>query len=331
MDKISTIMCTGKITIVAAIAFLLPSAVASANEPVLLFDHFVRGTFLTNDSTTARTEVNIDINNGVVYYVDGENVMELTNIAELDTLYAEGRKFVFRNDRVCEIVPKEYGEILVNWKRTDPESSENENAYCLRFEGREYEVGKIADLYAQFPDKASDIKRFVANYGLTMKTVKESEKIFDYICTGALPVFTDEDLLGYWCIEYEYNRIPHRVVHFIDGERAVVYNETSTANRFHGMLGLEVPGFVGLFYCPQDNTEFHYTIKDDIVRIYNGMTFKITNKGLLNLDNGGVYFKKFEQRYFAEVIPPITANYANPEAGSPIPVNGLTVSPEGHR
>ena len=324
------IMWTSKLSIAAAIAFLLSSAVASANGPVFLFDHLVPGTFLTNESTVARTEVNIDINDGVVYYVDGEYLMELANVAELDTLYAEGRKFVIRNDRVCEVLPKEYGEILVNWKRTDPESSANENTYCLRFEGQEYELGKVADLYAQFPHKASDIKRFVRSYGLTMKTVRESEKIFDYICTGALPVFTDNDLLGHWCLDMDYNKTPHRVIHFIDGERAVVYMETSSANRFHGIPGLEIPGFSGLFYCPQDNTEFSYTVKDGIVRIANGMTFEITKKGLLK-DVGGIVFKKLEQRHFAEVIPPVNANYANPEASSPIPIGGLIVAPEGYR
>ena len=319
-----------KNTIVAAMAFLLSSALASANEPVLLFDHFVRGTFLTNDDAVARAEVNIDINNGVVYYIDGENLMELTNIAALDTLYAEGRKFVFRNDRVCEVLPKEYGEILVNWKRSDPESTANENTYYLRFEGQEYEAAKIADLYAQFPDKASDIKRFVRSYGLTMKTVKESEKIFDYICTGALPVFTNEDLLGYWCLDMDYNKTPRSVIHFIDGERAVVYMETGSSNRFHGIPGLVIPGFTGLFYCPQENTEFRYTLKDGKVWIYNGMTFRITKKGFLKLD-GGILFRKFEQRHFAEVIPPVTSHYANPEASSPIPIGGLNVAPEGYR
>lgn len=311
-------------------AFLLSSVLASANEPVLLFDHFVRGTFLTSNDAVARTDVNIDINNGVVYYIDGENLMELTNIAELDTLYAEGRKFVFRNDRVCEILTKEYGEILVDWKKSDPETSANENTYCLRFNGQEYEAGKIADLYALFPDKASDIKRFVRNYGLTMKTVRESEKIFDYICTGAFPAFTDEDLSGYWCLDMDYNNIPHRVIHFIDGERVVVYMETSSANHFHGTPGLAIPGFTGLFYCPQDNTEFRYSVKDGKVRIYNGMTFRITKKGLLKLD-GGILFRKFEQRHFAEMIPPVTVNYANPEPSSPIPIGGLTVAPEGYR
>lgn len=255
-------MPTKRITIVAAMAFLLSSAVASADGPVFLFDQFVRGTFLTNDRAIVRTEVNIDINNGVVYYVYGENVMELTNTAEVDTLYAEGRKFVFRNDRVREI--------LANWSETEP------------------------------------------------------------VCAGTRSTFTDEDLLGYWCLENEYNRIPHRVIHFINGERAVVYMETSSVNRFHGILGLEIPGFTGLFYCPQDNTEFRYTVKDGIVRIFNGMTFKITKKGLLR-DSGGILFKKFEQRRFAEVIPPITTDYANPKASSPIPIDGLNVRPEGYR
>ena len=262
-DSKVIIMPTKRITIVAAMAFLLSSAVASADGPVFLFDQFVRGTFLTNDRAIVRTEVNIDINNGVVYYVYGENVMELTNTAEVDTLYAEGRKFVFRNDRVREI--------LANWSETEP------------------------------------------------------------VCAGTRSTFTDEDLVGYWCCENEYNRVPHKIVHFIDGKRAAVYLETSSANLFHGIPGLEIPGFTGLFYCPQDNTELRYTVKDGIVKIYGGMTFKITRKGLLMLDCGGVYYKKFERRHFAEEIPPITPNYANPEPSSPIPVGGLYVSPEGYR
>ena len=138
-------------------------------------------------------------------------------------------------------------------------------------------------------------------------------------------VLTTEDLVGYWCLDKEYNRVPHCVIHFVDDNSAIVYKETGVQNLFHGVVGLEIPGFNGLFYCPQDDSIYGYTFTDGTVRISNGMTLKTTKKGYLKLEATGIVFRKFDQRTFAEEIPQVDDNRGNPETGYWGPVPGLMV------
>ena len=293
---------------------ILSSAGVLAQEPAFLFEDFTPATIKIKDGTVCEVSVNLDANSQKLYYIDGDNVMEMTNISELDTLYADNRKFVMKNNSICEYIPKEYGAIFIN-----------KNIYYLLCKGREYGISRLSDLYAQFPDKTSDIKHIVREYGLSLKQADEAEKIFDFACTGALPEFTAKDLIGYWCIDQEYNRVPHSIIHFIDGNTAVYYGETDVVNLFHGTIGLQIPGFSGLFYCPQDDSKYGYTLVDGTVSISNGMTFKITKKGHLKRESTSLLYRKFEQRYFAEILPPLNDRRGNPERTEWGPVPGLTV------
>lgn len=305
---------------------ILFSSVAIAGEPAFLFEDFTPATLTVKGKTVSGVSVNFDVNNQKLYYIDGEQVMEMTNCSEMDTMYVDGRRFVWHNELLCEYIPKEYGSIYVNWSLPDSGSDRNENVYFLKYDGREYEIRQLSDLYGQFPDKTSDIKHLVRDYGLTMDSVNDVVKILDFVCAGALPQFTWSDLVGYWCLEREYNDVPHRVIHFIDRKNVAVYMDTDVVNLFHGTVGLQIPGFSGLFYCPQENSVFGYTINDGKVCITNGMTFVITKKGRLKLESTSLIYRKFEQRYFAEVLPSLDARRGNPEASAWDPVPGLTVS-----
>ena len=147
----------------------------------------------------------------------------------------------------------------------------------------------------------------------------------------ASKILTTEDLAGYWCLDKEYNRIPHCVLHFVDDKTAIVYKETGVQNLFHGVVGLEIPGFNGLFYCPQDDSIFGYTFTDGTVRISNGMTLKVTKKGFLKLEATGLVFRKFDQRTFAEEILPVDDNRGNPKTDYWGPVPGLMVGDRNPR
>ena len=117
----------------------------------------------------------------------------------------------------------------------------------------------------------------------------------------------------------------------MDDKTAIVYKETGVQNLLHVVVGLEIPGFNGLFYCPQDDSIFGYTFTDGTVRISNGMTLKTTKKGFLKLEATGIVFRKFDQRTFAEEILPVDDNRGNPETDYWRPVPGLMVGDRNPR
>ena len=204
--------------------FLLTAVGTYAQEPIFLFDDYVQATFRLKHNVVTKGKVNIDVKYQKLYYLDGEQVMEMTNCFELDTLYVRDRKFVWKNSSLCEYVRRDYGILYVNWRlrdtpvgkigamgtvtrqkvevmqvpglnseysygnvgkysdRTDVWTVRNENVYYLLFNGREYRITRLSDLYRQFPEKADDIKRFVREHNYTMKSMEEAEKIFDYVC-----------------------------------------------------------------------------------------------------------------------------------------------------
>lgn len=299
-------------------------AVATSNRnPVFLFEDFTPSVIRIREKVVRGVMVNYDINNQKLYYVDGEHVMEMTNSRDLDTLYAADSRFVWKNGSLCEYIPEDYGSVYV--KREIRKFSDIENIYYLVCNDREYTVRYLSDLYEQFPEKASETKNMVREYGLSMADVDGACKIFRFVCSGTLPQFTYKDLIGYWCLDMEYNREPHRLIHFIDGSTAVIYSETGVVNLFHNTVGLQVPGFNGLFYCPQHNSTYGYSLTNEAVSISNGMTLKITKKGLLKVEGTSVLYRKFEQRTFSEVVPPLNSRYGNPERSEWNPVPGLSV------
>ena len=95
---------------------------AHSQEPIYLFPDYTEATFKIKPRIVTSGKINIDVKYQKIYYLQGEDVMEMTNCPMIDTLYVEGRKFVWRNDCLCEYVPRDYGVIYINWKLRDTPS-----------------------------------------------------------------------------------------------------------------------------------------------------------------------------------------------------------------
>lgn len=327
-----------------SLALLLFTTALPAQEKIFLFDDFKPAVFLMKHNVRTRADFNFDTRGQGVYFVQDGTVMELTNTQDIDTVYADGRKFVWKNDCLCEYVPKEYGDVFINWKfrdsfvgkegafgtttqgkvevmqvpginseysadniglysdKTDVWSIKNENTYFFVWQGKEYKIHRPSDLTKAFPARGKEIKKFLKSHNYTLNNADQVFNTLAYICTGAEPGFSEKDLIGYWCWNSQYNDVPSHVLCFVDENTVVFYNETSTSRVFHEVVGIEVPGFTGLFYCPMDDQTFGYTFENGTVRCTNGKIYHFTPKGNLKAEGESFYYQKFDRRNFAEVI-----------------------------
>lgn len=99
--------------------FLLLPMFLSAQEPIFLFGDYQPATFRMKRNITTKARINIDAKYQKIYFLQGEDVMELTNCEDIDTLFVDSRKFVWKNDCLCEYVKVPYGVIYVNWRIRD--------------------------------------------------------------------------------------------------------------------------------------------------------------------------------------------------------------------
>lgn len=100
----------------------LVCAGAHAQEPIYLFPDFTQATFKLKTHIKTSARINIDAKYQKIFFLQGDDVMEMTNGPLIDTLYVDGRKFVWRNDCLCEYVQRDYGDIYINWKLRDTPS-----------------------------------------------------------------------------------------------------------------------------------------------------------------------------------------------------------------
>lgn len=102
-----------------SLVLLLFATALSAQEKIFLFDDFKPALFLMKHNVRTRADFNFDTKGQGIYFIQNGTMMELTNAQEIDTVYADGRKFVWRNGCLCEYVLKEYGKVYVNWRFRD--------------------------------------------------------------------------------------------------------------------------------------------------------------------------------------------------------------------
>ena len=89
---------------------------ALAQDQFLLFPEFVRGHMVFSNNATTDVLLNFDALHQKIYYVQGDKLMEMTNMASLRTLTAEDRHFVMHDGLFCEVLEQDGEQTLVNWK-----------------------------------------------------------------------------------------------------------------------------------------------------------------------------------------------------------------------
>ena len=104
------------ISLIALVSVLLPVSAQSQKQESFLFPDFVRGHLVFANGTSADAEVDFDTIRQTLYYIRGNDVMELTNLQDLRTLTIGDRTFVMHDGLLCEVYDLQGNKVLVNWK-----------------------------------------------------------------------------------------------------------------------------------------------------------------------------------------------------------------------
>ena len=205
------------ITLIALLGIVLPASAQSQKQESFLFPDFVRGHLVFANGSTADVELDFDTIRQKLYYIRGNDVMELTNLQDVRSLTVGERSFVMRDGLLCEVYDVNGEKVLVNWKfrnvnkgskgalgsttqnhvdvlwtsgshaTADDRTGEHsldiwqircENTYFLLVDGQYYRVKKLKELYKAFPAVAPQLKAFAKENHLLMTSAEDSFKIF---------------------------------------------------------------------------------------------------------------------------------------------------------
>jgi len=92
---------------------------ASAQQVIFLFDDFTEAEIgFTRGGKPVKALFNFDTNAQKLYYMQGEQMMEMTNCFQIDTIRVDGRVFVWKDAKLCELCKCDGHEVLINWHFT---------------------------------------------------------------------------------------------------------------------------------------------------------------------------------------------------------------------
>ena len=183
------------ISLIALVSVLLPVSAQSQKQESFLFPDFVRGHLVFANGTSADAEVDFDTIRQTLYYIRGNDVMELTNLQDLRTLTIGDRTFVMHDGLLCEVYDLQGNKVLVNWKfrnvnkgskgamgattqnRVDVLWTAGSHAF-LTVDGQDYKARKLKDLYKAFPAQAPALKAYAKENRLLMTSAEDSFKLF---------------------------------------------------------------------------------------------------------------------------------------------------------
>ena len=205
------------ITLIALCGIVLSAPAQSPKQDAYLFPEFVMGHLAFSNGSSADVELEFDTIRQALYYIRGNNVMELTNLQDVRSLTVGDRTFVMHKGLLCEVYDLRGEKVLVNWKfrnvnkgskgamgattqnrvdvlwtagshaTADDRTGEHaldiwqircENTYFLTVGGQDYRVRKLKDLYKAFPAVAPQLKAYAKENKLLMTSAEDSFKLF---------------------------------------------------------------------------------------------------------------------------------------------------------
>ena len=99
------------------IGLLVLSMTAAAQQRLYLFPDFVdaKVRFIGNPRVET-INMNFDMISQKILYMEDDVLMELTNMAMVQSLVTEDRKFIMKEGLLCEIKGNDNFQVLVNWR-----------------------------------------------------------------------------------------------------------------------------------------------------------------------------------------------------------------------
>lgn len=82
---------------------------------IFLFDEFAKAQIKFRNRTQATVSLNYDVANKKMLYTQGDDLMEVTNIQTVDTIFVKGHKFIPVANVFYEVVPLKNGIVYIDW------------------------------------------------------------------------------------------------------------------------------------------------------------------------------------------------------------------------
>ena len=82
---------------------------------IFLFDEFAKAQIKFRNRTQAIVSLNYDVANKKMLYTQGDDLMEVTNIQTVDTIFVKGHKFIPEANVFYEVVPLTNGIVYIDW------------------------------------------------------------------------------------------------------------------------------------------------------------------------------------------------------------------------
>ncbi len=100
---------------VCSLAFLT-STNAQVTRELFLLKGFSQGIILNKDGSKAAAEMNYDAKGRNMLFLEGEDLMLLTNTNAIDTIFIGSRKFIPEKNYFLEVVGIPNGTVYVDWR-----------------------------------------------------------------------------------------------------------------------------------------------------------------------------------------------------------------------
>lgn len=104
--------------LVAAVLLSLTGLSAAAQSPIYLFEDFTDGTVVLKNRSVVKTKFNLDIFHDKFLYMDGDQVMEMTDFSNVSTVLIGDRTFIPQGSALYEVIELDpENNLLVKWHR----------------------------------------------------------------------------------------------------------------------------------------------------------------------------------------------------------------------
>lgn len=129
--------------------FLSVTVAYAQTGPIFLFEKFTNARIRFKNRSVTVSSMNYDASRGKMFFQQGENMMELTNVMMIDTISWGDRKFIPQDKRFWEVFQQKNGLVFVDWFLKDVHLG-SKGAFGLPTQGK-VETLKLADFSAGAP------------------------------------------------------------------------------------------------------------------------------------------------------------------------------------
>ena len=170
--------------ILSALVIALIAVGAAAQDKIYIFPEFTPGHIVMTDDSVDDADFNFDALSQKLLYRKAGRVMEIANLPMVRSLKIGEREFLLHDGLLCEVLRRQGGAVLVNWKFKLEEEGDDAvyGAPKQSIVGSDFvTIKKLQDLYKAFPDQKDALKAFARKNHLNMRNASDALRLFDHL------------------------------------------------------------------------------------------------------------------------------------------------------